>query len=202
MKTKTKTIAELEEHSLSYAKSKGFDLSATQPGTKMMLILSEVVEAQVLIRSKSPSIFYEASTPNKPEGVGPEVADIVLRVIQTAAFFQTGLSDYLCSASPGETARSHTLRSLQESARSQSQQKSAEDFCFEILSAINEAFEITRKSNTIEPVTKAELARAFAMALISAAGIANKIGFDLDEMVRIKDEYNQSRPQKHGGKTC
>lgn len=43
-----------------------------------------------------------------------------------------------------------------------------------------------------------ELADALIRILDTAAGL----GIDLAEMIRIKHNYNLTRPKRHGGKTC
>lgn len=77
------TIREWQDLSLAYAQSKGFDLSKTTDGDKLMLIVSEAAEALEAVRNNEPHIHFGPN--GKPEGLGPELADIVLRTIQYAA---------------------------------------------------------------------------------------------------------------------
>jgi hypothetical protein len=41
-----------------------------------------------------------------------------------------------------------------------------------------------------------------ADAVIRIADLCGAIGVDLEEMIRLKHEYNTTRPYRHGGKSC
>lgn len=78
-----KTIKDWENISLEYAKSKDFDLTKTTDGDKLMLIVSEAAEALESIRNGEDNLWFNGA---KPEGLAAELADIMLRTIQMAAF--------------------------------------------------------------------------------------------------------------------
>lgn len=87
-------IRELQDFCYENAKAKGFhddrptDAKALVPyqGNKMMLMVSELVEAHDELRSGHPvtETYYPDFTfdgPSKPEGVPSELADAVIRIL-------------------------------------------------------------------------------------------------------------------------
>ena len=83
-------LTEMAEEQLRVSRSKGFDdgsESRLHTSEKLMLIVDEVAEAHEELRKGIPvtEVYYNADRPTKPEGLGPELADIIIRTIQLAA---------------------------------------------------------------------------------------------------------------------
>lgn len=75
-------ISELQRNSWEYSERQGFheDEANRNIPTKLMLIVVEVAEALEEFRDGKIERYYNPEKPTKPEGVAPELADVVIRV--------------------------------------------------------------------------------------------------------------------------
>lgn len=68
---------------------------ATYYGNKLMLIVGEVAEAHEELRNNADAMHVYSRSDGKPEGVGYELADIIIRVFDLAGAIGIPLSDYI-----------------------------------------------------------------------------------------------------------
>ena len=80
------TLGELAKESLATSRSKGFeDTTIENLGSKLLLIVTEVAEAYEIVRDGiDPQKVWYYNDNGKPEGLGPELADIIIRTINVA----------------------------------------------------------------------------------------------------------------------
>lgn len=71
-----------EVHEL--AKAKGFWTNPRDPLASLMLVVSELSEAAEELRAGSPEFYLQDG---KPEGVGVELADAVLRILDFCGYY-------------------------------------------------------------------------------------------------------------------
>lgn len=95
-------LAEIQKQSYSNAVAHGFYDEITEDqkddstflGSRLMLMVSELAEALEEVRAgHSPwEIYFNAEKPDKPEGFPVELADLVIRVADTAEWLGLNLS--------------------------------------------------------------------------------------------------------------
>lgn len=82
------TLKELAKESLVTSREKGFeDATVENLGSKLLLIVTEIAEAYETVRSgDGPKMVWYSGLngEGKPEGLGSELADIVIRTINVA----------------------------------------------------------------------------------------------------------------------
>ena len=87
------TLPEIQAEAYDNAEKRGWHEDGHPPFTETIaLIHSEASEALESYRKKEPSFFLEEGT-NKPEGIGPEFADIVIRVAHACQMYDIDLNE-------------------------------------------------------------------------------------------------------------
>lgn len=89
-------LSEMQKAAWENSERHGFHegLENSNIPTKLMLIVAEAAEALEEFRSNHPSArYYNPEKPDKPEGIGPELADIVIRVGDLAEMLGFDLED-------------------------------------------------------------------------------------------------------------
>ena len=82
-------LDEMQKRAYANAKAKGFHDDPRSQEAALMLILTEVAEAaeEVRLPGFDPCAVRYRQKDNKPEGFGPELADVVIRIGDTAEEF-------------------------------------------------------------------------------------------------------------------
>lgn len=152
------------------------------------LIHSELSEALEEFRNGKPKFYYEMEEEatlyadgmpvekyerKKPEGIVVELADCVIRIL-----------DY-CGR------RNIDIAGVLEARRAGNDTYALPELVAECHFLISQAF----KSGEEMPLYFAECINIIAFW-------CKENGGDLEEAIRIKHEYNKSRPYRHGGKKC
>jgi NTP pyrophosphatase (non-canonical NTP hydrolase) len=160
------------------------------------LIHSELSEALEEFRSGKPTLYYScqalgepcntgdckewrgnacgwSARTDKPEGIAVELADVVIRILDYCGRRKIDIGEALALRKAGFIA--HPLPELVAE-------------CHYLLSM---AFKHEEPRSLY-----------FAEIIALANNWCAEAGRDLEEVIRIKHEYNKTRPYRHGGKVC
>ncbi len=91
MDARLRALEELIKECWQVAEEKGFHNTKATATERLMLVVSEAVEAMEELRSGKSPIVREVIA-GKPEGFGSELADIVIRVFDLAMIEQVDLA--------------------------------------------------------------------------------------------------------------
>lgn len=169
------TIAQLQKQSYELAKEKGWHDQERSPLEFYMLIVSEIAEATEEARKEYSQPVWRNFPDGKPEGELIELADAVIRIADYAESRGVKLSDEWSGNEmkiTGNPLDMHMVFVMEIS-------DGAHYSIFE-----NEHAEISKLNNTIHYII----------------AYCKSRGWDLEEAIRIKHEYNKTRPHRHGGK--
>ena len=140
------------------------------------LIHSELSEALEEYRNAKPFIY---KTDGKPEGIAVELADTVIRILDY--FGKIGYTVEELSASNPET-----------DDVDETPYQNFGDFVTNCHADVSAAYDdMNGERNLYLCDCCARIERWF-----------RRNGLDLEEVITIKNEYNKSRPYRHGGKKC
>ena len=171
MTTNTTDLAELIHQT---AKDKGFWDTERNMGEMLMLVISELAEALEAHRDGSPALYIEEN--GKPEGTVVKLADAVIRCLDILQY-KWNFQDTI-----GERMAEH--RMVQESSSG--------------IFTLSENFG-ENLQNISELVCRA---KRYCLWLIDVVVMCERLVESMDHdiwaAVRIKMEYNTTRPYKHG----
>lgn len=136
---------------------------------KLALIHSELSEAWIEDEAKRRDVWYSEADPFKPEGMVVELADTVIRVLDT------------CAALGLQVETVELLR--------------PKGYGFPVLHALTSAaVEAVRVDDYVD-------FNEACNKLVAACGkLCESHGLDLWAAVRLKVDFNKTRPHRHGGK--
>lgn len=141
---------------------------------KLALVHSELTEAREEWDAERKDVWYDKASarPNKPEGFIVEIADAVIRVLDTCEALGLVLERKTCKSNASAYVSLLNAHSC--------------------VSAMVEAARV------------GDYTGAFAAAASRFSGLFGGVcelyGLDLWSAVRLKVDYNKSRPHRHGGK--
>lgn len=145
--------------------------------------------------------FDKALATAKPEGFPIEIADAAIRLLDLAGYYNDDLetaitcSDPECKASPD--TKFHYCQDIPHLVQSCRAIVASPKFPDNVGSQLLAATASIVRANDLVMIGARP---RFANILQTYAKIAAKNGFDLDDAIRIKMKYNESRPMRHGGK--
>lgn len=188
MDTRPMTMIDLQKHVHAVAKSKGWwDEPRRSFEDAICLIHSEVSEALESYRKKEDAHW---SKDGKPEGYGIEIADVLIRIMDTCESEGWSLAEEVGKDLVLPVSSPNTRwRQIQEAAQEEVEISS-------FTNGLNRIHSALANVSKPSPVAKEALAAA-AVLCFAFAQFAN---FDLEAMTKIKIAYNETRPHLHGGK--
>lgn len=180
-------LNDLAKESFERAKRKGFYDPPPTMLERIALMHTEVSEAHTEGQcSTRIALYYEGS--DKPEGFGIELADVVIRIADCCGYADIDLMGAFARASRPRFVTLHGL------------------------DAATVALHKTL-SNAAEHFRKGELGMfermgfwrglpiEFGYAVRQCYQLAFAAALDLNDLIRVKSDYNETRPHKHG-KSC
>lgn len=162
-----------EVHALAHAKGWYEDRDLQHLDTRkamLALVHSELSEALECIRSGD--IPERVLASGKPEGLGSELADVVIRMLDFAEAFDLAIEEHIPMVDLDDA------KPLQAAAR-----------LFEMHGLV------TRIGEQLVP------ADGDLFLVSECYDLAAAHGIDLDAAIRLKHAYNATRPHRHGGKS-
>lgn len=162
------------------------------------LMISEVSEALEQVRHGKPDFYFDD---NKPEGEATELADMIIRIFDYVAY--QGL-DLELLISEQLNIQKPTIRDIQHYVRThvdeypwiqdfESYPTALESHMLLMLSLGNGVRSYKRGAIELETLALAE-------TIFKTAYYFSKKQWDLQEIVSIKFDFNQTRAYQHGGK--
>jgi len=139
---------------------------------KLALIHSELSEALDENDAGRFDVWYSTDKPAKPEGFVVEIADACIRAMDTCEALGLNLGSAI---------------GLEVEAGTQADMSSLHRF-------VSQAVEAARVGNYDGFVC------ALSGLLLGCFAACSNFGLDLDAAIRLKIEYNRTRPHRHGGK--
>ena len=161
-----------------YAKAHGWWDKERSDGEILALCHSELSEALEEYRNGKPMLYY---VDDKPEGIAVELADCVIRILDYLGYKEQEFDGRVAEYISGNCEDFGTFISEMHS----------------MLSATIETYYNYRRG-VLEMTIKSAYCTSRIIYDIHNHLKANNI--DLWEIVRIKHEYNVTRPYRHGGK--
>ena len=182
--TRTKTLAEMTAEVDAYCQETGWRDEEITFGEAMALLHTEIAEASdawrhhgladaTPLRDTGRTIQYGAI---KPEGVGSEFADILIRLLDDCMLFRVNLD--------AEADRQAGLFGISES----------------FLENMNTLHVMAAKASITWEAGERGFAGWFADILIFLRQLCERYGIDLQAEYERKMAFNKTRPHRHGGK--
>lgn len=185
-------LNDIRDEAYAIAKSKGWH-PPDDPATaedRIALMISELSEAlEEYRRNVDPKLVYFADAKpddvslldwcaagHKPEGIGIEFADVIIRIGDFAGRHDLDFEDAALTPADGVWHKSFGSRFC-EIARTLLM---VSDYCDDDLIVGTRHF--------------------FCHAAQRVAAWADSLGIDLEECIRLKTAFNRTRPERHGGK--
>jgi hypothetical protein len=176
-------------------------------GEILILATSELTEALEVWRDGKNLTETWKGDKGKPEGYPIEMADFVIRVIET--MIACGSQFNSCfKIVVGSTALEEALKARRDAVKETPTPNVGEEL-MEISLLVAQAYDITKETirdprpNNIWTEENG-IVRGFGVSLAHAVydafKQANRIGFDLWKAIEEKHAYNRTRPVRHGGK--
>lgn len=178
----SKTFGELSEEAYETACSKGWHDKATQFGTTIALMHTEVTEAYEV---------YEAVEMDFNH-LTEELADVLIRVFDTCGLFDINL-DLPFSQEFGTNVFGDVLSSPSCRAKT----RHTDVFLMKLHSQLSKVMETYRRE--LED-TNNKLAVQFAVVISMILGFSKALDLPIEEVMTAKMEKNKKRAFKHGGK--
>lgn len=172
-----------------YAKGKGWWDSPRTLGALIALCHSELSEALVAYRGNDigPGITQVIYVEGKPEGVAVELADTVIRILDMAEYYQKDLSIWLEVSIEETINKAETYAAVYGLA---SENLTLPDYIAEAHRALSKAY-----------WPGSALDGLYLSCCIAVIAVMSKrYDIPLEEAIRVKMEYNRTRPYRHGGK--
>jgi hypothetical protein len=180
------------------------DWGARNVGEILILATSELAEALEVWRDGKNVMESWSGEKGKPEGFPIEMADFVIRVIETmvackapfAAAFkltiahgaaQEGLNEVLKITKKDKPNIGNELMEISSSI--------AAAYHYSILPGVTANHIVVGKDNRVEGMPL-----SLAHAVLDAFKQADRLGFDMWKAIEEKHAYNKTRPIRHGGK--
>lgn len=158
------------------AKEKGFWDSERNYGEMLMLIVSELAEALEAHRDGQDPVYYEIEG-GKPEGAAIELADAVIRCLDT--LYDRWISDW------GSMDEKYKEFQVLQTVPTRLWPVT-DNFGEQLLAATRL---VTRATDT---------AIWLLHVIVLCEKMVNQMGWDIWGLARIKMDYNNTRPYKHG----
>lgn len=178
----SRTIAALCTRSHLIAKEKGWLEEERSVACHMLLFISEVSEGFEDYRANKrvDEIYWEGS---KPCGIPIELADVVIRVCQYAG--TEGIADDVSKDTGGI-----------EKVNTAGESGDLETFLADLCTHFVDYRDLMAGDN------RAHAAEELRDAVVECFEFAALFGIDLWAAIEVKEEYNRTRPTRHGGKRC
>jgi hypothetical protein len=186
------TIEELCKRSYDMAVAKGWHEQKRSFGEAISLFHSEVSEALECYRDPShPMGETWHSESGKPEGMVVELADLLIRIADTAIDMSLPVANCLHNTTVGMLG----FGSIKFLAYNGHEITSLTDMLSVIHIHLSKSFDTFLEEKTGHSVT-----HQLAAAMNAAGSICRIHGWDLENAVVEKFAYNESRAYRHGGK--
>jgi hypothetical protein len=170
-------IKELIERAFTNAVGKGWHDKPATFGELIALCHSEVSEAWA--EDIAMGVYFNKGNP-KPEGFAVELIDVCIRIFDMAGKFEIELFPFaLCLSIPVRYDKDY--------------------FCCRIHQLLSDTLELYRVG--VKPHGKNEITEKLSeiIAFIDI-GLTQYYETNVDEVIELKMNYNETRPYRHGGK--
>ena len=165
------------------------------------LMISEIAEATEEVRNHKEA-YYEVN--GKPEGEATELADVLIRILDYVDNRGINFTEFLNNQFFTRFEYLETFSDLTLAIKEQNNVKSIDELEHlksELEFHMSIAISIGNASNSVLKKSNKEF-NFLAEAFIKILYYARKNKWDIENIVKIKHDYNINRPYKHGGKKC
>jgi hypothetical protein len=162
------------------------DITSRDHGELLMLAISELSEALEVYREGKALNLTWAGEKKKPEGFPIEIADFVIRAFDTILAYDG--EEIMCRAveyfrSTGTLGKDAAISSVPDNVG-------------RALLRITKA----AASAEVDGSNYGRMCERLSYAVLEAFMLASKHGIDLWSAIETKAQYNETRPDRHGGK--
>lgn len=179
-----------KEEVFQNAKEHGWWDSDRPAKEAIALMHSELSEALEEYRNARPMLWYESEESKKPEGIGVELIDCVIRVLDFMGRYNLWFYD----DQPRENEEDESLPEL------------VADLHHDLSEVLDTAWICdpieTTEISEAEDCDHEQVASIFSQVVMDIFGWIEDQGCDPYELMKLKNDYNKTRPYRHGGKVC
>jgi hypothetical protein len=170
------------------------------------LMHTELTETQEALEEGRLAMHFdtdEDADPTKPEGFVVEIADLCIRIGDTAQALDVSLRlrDIVEKHQPNATwlQSAEGMRPAHEIRQQQGCNQASRDLCV-VLWLSKTRMLLDKASEAARVDAWEEYANQLTCVLLHAASICAGLGLDLNAAIEAKMAYNKTRPHRHGGK--